>query len=249
MTHKLESTVPKEFSHCCEGSEPHSRLHSLGQRDWEFPRNLTLKPSEIWLQNFHRTGGNGNSSLGGHYKTLHAPRLRGKEQWLHRRLNQNYLLLLEGLLWRRESAGAHYRGGGLDWEGPPWYTCSWCVCVLVAQLCLTLCDPMDWGLPGSFVHGILQARILECVAMPFSRGSSQPRDQTWVSCFAGRFFTVWATNTLEDHHSPNQGLVNSVQFSSFTQSYLTLCNPMDCGLGYLRPKNYQGGSAIPPISR
>ena len=126
VTHKLESKVPKEFSHCCEGSEPHGRLHSLGQRDWEFPRNLTLKPSEIWLQNFHRTGGNRNSSLGGHNKTLHAPRLKGKEQWPPRRLNQNHLLVLEGLLWRRESAGAHYRDGGLDWEGPPWYTCSWC---------------------------------------------------------------------------------------------------------------------------
>ena len=46
--------------------------------------------------------------------------------------------------------------------------------------------------PGSSVHGILQARILERVAIPFSRGSSQPRDQTWVSCIAGRFFTIWA---------------------------------------------------------
>ena len=50
--------------------------------------------------------------------------------------------------------------------------------VKVAQLCLTLCDPMDYGLSGSSVHGILQARILEWVAFPFSRGSSQPRDQT-----------------------------------------------------------------------
>ena len=49
------------------------------------------------------------------------------------------------------------------------------------QLCLTLCDPMDCSHPGSSVHGILQARILEWVAMPFSRGSSQPRDQTHVS--------------------------------------------------------------------
>ena len=47
--------------------------------------------------------------------------------------------------------------------------------VLVAQSCLTLCDPMDYNLPGSSVHGILQARILEWVAIPFSRGSSQPR--------------------------------------------------------------------------
>ena len=51
-----------------------------------------------------------------------------------------------------------------------------CVCVLVAQSCLTLCDPMDYSLPGSSVHGILQARILEWVAIPFSRVSSQPRD-------------------------------------------------------------------------
>ena len=50
----------------------------------------------------------------------------------------------------------------------------------------TLCDPMDCSLPGSSVHGILQARILEWVAIPFSRGSSQSRDQTQVSCIAGR---------------------------------------------------------------
>ena len=60
---------------------------------------------------------------------------------------------------------------------------------LVAQLCLTLCDPMDCSPPGSSVHGILQARILEWVVISFSRGSSQPRDQTWVSYTAGRFFT------------------------------------------------------------
>ena len=58
-----------------------------------------------------------------------------------------------------------------------------------AQSCPSLCDPMDCSLPGSSVHGILQARILEWVAYPFSRGSSQPRNQTWVSCIAGGFFT------------------------------------------------------------
>ena len=56
--------------------------------------------------------------------------------------------------------------------------------VKVAQLYLTLCDPIDYT-----VHGILQARILEWVAFPFSRGSSQPRDQTQVSRIAGGFFT------------------------------------------------------------
>ena len=50
------------------------------------------------------------------------------------------------------------------------------VCVLVAQLCLTLCNSMDCSLPGSAVHGIFQARILEWVAMPFSWGSSRPRE-------------------------------------------------------------------------
>ena len=59
--------------------------------------------------------------------------------------------------------------------------------VLVAQLCLTICDPMDCRLPGFSVHGILQARILEWVAISSSRGFSWPKDRTWVSCIAGRF--------------------------------------------------------------
>ena len=65
-----------------------------------------------------------------------------------------------------------------------------CVCVWITQLCPALCDPMNCSLPGFSVHGTLQARILEWIAIPFSRGSSQPRDRTLVSC---RFFTVWAT--------------------------------------------------------
>ena len=66
--------------------------------------------------------------------------------------------------------------------------------VLVVQSCPTICDPMDCSSPpGSSVHRILQARILEWVVMPFSRGSSQPRDQTWASHITGRFFTIWAT--------------------------------------------------------
>ena len=62
--------------------------------------------------------------------------------------------------------------------------------VLVTQSHLTLCDTMDCSPPGSSVHGILQARILEWVTIPFSRGSSPPRDQTQVSHIAGRFFTI-----------------------------------------------------------
>ena len=68
-------------------------------------------------------------------------------------------------------------------ETPPYisskYVCAClCMCVLVAQSCLTLCDPMDCSPPDFSVHGILQARILEWVAIPFSRGSSGPRDWT-----------------------------------------------------------------------
>ena len=66
-------------------------------------------------------------------------------------------------------------------------------CVLVIQSCPTLCDLMDCSPSGSSVHGILQARILEWVAMPSSRGSSWPRGQIPFSCIAGRFFTIWAT--------------------------------------------------------
>ena len=59
----------------------------------------------------------------------------------------------------------------------------------VTQSCPTLCNPTDYSLPGSSVHGILQLRILERVAIFFSGGSSRPRNQTRVSCIAGRFFT------------------------------------------------------------
>ena len=63
----------------------------------------------------------------------------------------------------------------------------------VSQSCLTLCDPMDCSPPVSSVYGILQARILEWVAISFYRGSSQPRDRTQVSLTAGRRFNLWAT--------------------------------------------------------
>ena len=63
----------------------------------------------------------------------------------------------------------------------------------VAQSRLTLCDPVDCSLPSSSVHGIFQARVLEWVAISFSRGSSRPRDRTRVSRIVGRRFTLWAT--------------------------------------------------------
>ena len=63
----------------------------------------------------------------------------------------------------------------------------------VAQLCPTFCNPMDSSLPGSSIHGIFQARVLEWVAISFSRRSSQHRDWTRVFRIVGRHFTVWAT--------------------------------------------------------
>ena len=77
----------------------------------------------------------------------------------------------------------------------------------ITQWCLTLCDPMDYT-----VHEILQARILEWVAFPFSRGSSQPGDWTQVSCIAGRFFTSWATDEIRSDQS---------------LSCVRLCDPMN----------------------
>ena len=66
----------------------------------------------------------------------------------------------------------------------------------VAQSCRTLCDSMDCSLPGSSVHGIFQARILEWVAISFSMRSSPPRNRTWVSHIVGTHFTIWATREV-----------------------------------------------------
>ena len=66
-----------------------------------------------------------------------------------------------------------------------------------AQSCMTLCNSMDGSLPGSSIHGILQARILEWVAIPFCRESSRPRNWTRVLCIVGWFFSVWATREAQ----------------------------------------------------
>ena len=68
-----------------------------------------------------------------------------------------------------------------------------CMCAKSLQSCPTLCNPMDCSAPGSCIHGILQARVLEWVAIPFSMGSPWPREQTCVSCIEGGLFTIWDT--------------------------------------------------------
>ena len=69
--------------------------------------------------------------------------------------------------------------------------------MLIVQSYLTLCNPVDCSLPDSPVHGILEARLLEWVAIRFSRGSFWPRDRTWVSCIASKYFTIWGTRQAQ----------------------------------------------------
>ena len=98
----------------------------------------------------------------------------------------------------------------VNWIGHYWFFFAFfsphlsilCICLallsplLRGESCLTLWDPMDY-----IVHGILQGRILEWVAFLFSRGSSQPRDQTQVSHIAGGYFTSWATSEAQEYYS------------------------------------------------
>ena len=88
--------------------------------------------------------------------------------------------------------------------------------VLVAQSCLTLCNPTPCSSSGSSVDGILQVRILEWVAISFPRGSSWPRDRTHVSCISGRFFTIWATRKVPHSYTKNVFMVHLKSKICFT---------------------------------
>ena len=101
-----------------------------------------------------------------------------------------------------------------------WVTREACVLCLVTQSCLTLHDPMDCSPPGSSVHGILQSRILEWIAISLSRGYSWPRDPTQVSCIIGRFFTIWTTRK-----ALKQGNTNSWSYLFFSNFFKrSLCS-------------------------
>ena len=102
----------------------------------------------------------------------------------------------------------------------------------VTESCLALCDPMDYNPPGSSVHGILQSRVLEWVAILFSRGSSWPRDWTLVFCTAGRFFTVWATR--QSYTSNNVSLTRNIWRHLNSPASQVLC-------GIRRSQPYWGG--------
>ena len=97
----------------------------------------------------------------------------------------------------------------------------------VTQSCLTLCEPINCSLPSSSVHGILQARVLEWVAISFSRGCSRPRDPDQVSCIAGRFFTIRAPREAQ---LSQKVIITALLCSEVAQLCPTLCDPMDCSL-------------------
>ena len=85
-----------------------------------------------------------------------------------------------------------HRKATLQFPGLPilWTSLFFNVYAKSLQSCLTLCNPMDCTLPSSSVYRIFQTRILEWVAISYSRGSSPPRYGTWISCIGGRFFTT-----------------------------------------------------------
>ena len=90
--------------------------------------------------------------------------------------------------------------------------------LLVIQSCLTLCN--HCSPPGSSVHGILQARRLEWLAMPSSRGSSRTREWTWVSCTAGRFFTVWDTKEAHVYDMYEMELRLKIQYTAHMHRHI-----------------------------
>ena len=123
----------------------------------------------LWLEGASEEGKRGGEQRQGGSRAVKAYGLRGtsKAGWIG--------FVNEGIRfsgWEKRNVKAG-----------PWFL-TWatrCACAKLLQSCLTLCNPMDRSPPGSSVHGILQARILEWVAMPFSRGSSRPRNRTPVS--------------------------------------------------------------------
>ena len=120
-----------------------------------------------------------------------------KKQGISRKTSTFALLTMPKPLtvWITTNCGKFFK----RWEYQTTLSALWEICMQlkkeseVAQSCLTLCDPVDCSLPGSSVHGIVQARILEWVTISFSRGSSQPREWTRVSCTGGTRFNLWAT--------------------------------------------------------
>ena len=131
--------------------------------------------------------------------------------WVNLFLLANLLLMSsQGVCYRK---GSGQNSHSLEVFFNLFSVANWEEWVKVTQLCLTLCDPVDYT-----VHWILQARILEWISFPFSRASSQPRDWTQVFHITGRFFTSWATREAREVHSTPFKLVKWVLSCSLLMS-------------------------------
>ena len=127
----------------------------------------------------------------------------GQEDPLEEEIAAHFCILAWKIPWTEQPGGLHPLGSqrtGQDWE----HTDRQKVKLLSR---VWLCDPMDHSPPGSFVHGTFQARVLEWIAISFSRGSSRLRDRTQVSSIVDRRFTLWATREVQTDrrdHKPDQ---------------------------------------------
>ena len=118
----------------------------------------------------------------------------GQEDPLEKKMATHSSILAWRIPWTEKPS--RLQSIGSQRTGQNWVTNTMIMSVQfssVSQSCPILCNPMDCSPPGSSVHGILQARILEWIVIPFSRGISKPRDQTLVSCITGRFLTILDT--------------------------------------------------------
>ena len=145
-----------------------------------FPRTSLVVQ---WLRLCAFTAGDTSLIPGQGTKISHATRPKGKKKWLpHPHWQQSVRLYLRGFLQSEETVMASPEAIAKEDSADSLHNSTLSasrpmkVKVSVAQSYLSLCDPMDCSLPGPSVHGILQAEILEWVAIPFSRGSSQPKD-------------------------------------------------------------------------
>ena len=167
------------------------KLQYFGQLMWRADSFFPMRP---WCYKRLKAGGEGDD--------------RGWDGWMSSPTQWTWIWVSSGSWWWTGRPGV-LRFMGSQRVEHDWVTeLNWTDSSF--QWCPTLCDPMDCITPGSSVHRILQERMLEWVAIPFSRGSSLPRGYTWVSCIAGRFFTVWATREAQRLRWPCNRHLNQV---------------------------------------
>ena len=186
-TAMLEKTLESPLD--CKETQP---VHSKGNQSWIFIGRTDVKAETpillaTWCEElthwkrpwcWERLGAGGEGDD------------RGRDGWMASPTQWAWVWVNSGSWWwtgrpsMLQSMGSQSRTLS-DWTELNILTCP--------QSCLTLCDPVDCNSPGFSVHGILQVRILQWVAMPSSRGSSWPRDRTCISCIGRQILYHWAT--------------------------------------------------------